>query len=524
MLSKVRALSEGTQEKQPKAAAMRGLFIRVCVQESMEQSMKSVKKNAILNGLRTILNLLFPLITFPYVSRILSVDEVGKFNFSSSIITYFLLIAALGIDKYAVREGAKYRDNRKKLSEFASEVFSVNIISTLFSYLLLFLAIFISKKLQLYFVCILICGLQIIFTTIGTEWLYTIYEEYAYITLRSIVFKVISLVLLFIFVRSEGDYLKYAGVSVFASVGSNILNYINAKKYCDIHFTLDIKWRDILKPVLIIFASNIAIQIYVSTDITMLGFFKTDYDVGIYSVSVRIYNMVASVLSAVQIVAIPRLAMYVGKNQKKEYNELLLKLTNTLMLVVIPAMVGLVLLSKDIVTVIAGSSYYNSCLSLRILCVALSFSILSSTFNRCILIPFKREKKTLYSSIISASANVLLNIVFIPLFSEIGAAITTLIAEGMMAVLNYIYSKDICKNIIFNKKTLKNVITIIFGTIGIIISCVAIKGLIHVQILRIAISVTVSVAVYIVIILALKNEIALEFLQEIKNRMFKTNL
>lgn len=205
---------------------------------------KSIKLNAVLNGFRTILNLIFPLITFPYVSRVLSVNEVGQYNFSQSIITYFMLIAALGIDKFAVREGTKYRDNREKFNKFASEVFSINIVSTVISYLLLFIYLTFSGKTSSYATCILIFSLQIFFTTIGTEWLYSIFEEYAYITVRSIAFKILSVILLFVFVRNEGDYLAYAGITVFASVGSNILNFINARKYCKIRLTFGFDWKN----------------------------------------------------------------------------------------------------------------------------------------------------------------------------------------------------------------------------------------------------------------------------------------
>lgn len=181
---------------------------------------KSLKVNAFLNGFKTFLNFLFPLITFPYISRVLSVEEIGKYNFSNSIISYFLLLAALGIDKYAIREGAKYRENKERFSSFASEIFSFNIVSTLVSYSLLFLFILFSKTLERYTVCILIFSLQIFFTTLGTEWVYSIFEEYRYITIRSILFKMISVALLFMFVRNEGDYLAYAAITVFASVGS----------------------------------------------------------------------------------------------------------------------------------------------------------------------------------------------------------------------------------------------------------------------------------------------------------------
>src|SRR5699024_5082794 len=184
-------------------------------------SKKSIKINALLNGLRSALNLIFPLITFPYVSRILSVDSMGIYNFSNTYINYFVLLAGLGVSTYAVREGAKYRDNRDKISSFASEVFTINIVSTILAYILLFCSLVIFNNLYKYITCILVFSLQLLFNTIGTEWVYNIYEDYSYITIRSIAFKIISIILLFIFVKNATNYLCYAVITVFAIVRSN---------------------------------------------------------------------------------------------------------------------------------------------------------------------------------------------------------------------------------------------------------------------------------------------------------------
>lgn len=244
---------------------------------------KSLGLNAFLNGLRSVLNLFFPLITFPYVSRVLSVPGIGIYNFSNTYINYFILIAGLGIATYAVREGAKYRENKDKINDFVSQIFSLNMIATVIAYLLLFASLIIFKNLRNYISCILIFSLQILFTTLGTEWIYTIYEDYTYITIRSIVFKMISIVLLFLLVRRPEDYLIYAAITVFSAVGSNLLNFIHARNFVHIKLTTKTNWKYHLKPILIIFASAIAVTIYVSSDTTILGLLKNDYAVGIYS-------------------------------------------------------------------------------------------------------------------------------------------------------------------------------------------------------------------------------------------------
>ena len=151
---------------------------------------KSLTINAVMSGLKTILQILFPLITFPYISNVLQVENLGKVNFANSVCGYFLLFAGLGISSYAVREGSKYVNDREKLSAFSSEMFSINMVSTGLSYLALAVAIFCSAKLRGYTELLLIMSLQILFTTIGTEWIFTIFEEYTYITVRGIVFQI----------------------------------------------------------------------------------------------------------------------------------------------------------------------------------------------------------------------------------------------------------------------------------------------------------------------------------------------
>ena len=248
---------------------------------------KSLGVNAILNGIKSLMSVLFPLITFPYVSKVLQVGNLGKYNFASSVNSYFLLLSALGISTYAIREGAKYRDNNEDMSKFASEIFTINFISMIVAYILLAVTIFTISKFRIYSVLIWIFSIEIFFNTIGTEWIYCIYEEYEYITKRSIIFQFCSMILLFILVKNPEDYYIYAGITVFATAGSNIINYFNAKKLCNIKLCLNIDWNRHLKPILVIFATTLATTIYVNSDTTILGFLTTDYNVGLYSVSVK---------------------------------------------------------------------------------------------------------------------------------------------------------------------------------------------------------------------------------------------
>ena len=477
---------------------------------------KSLKLNAVLNGLRSVLNILFPMITFPYVSRILLVKGIGIYNFSNSIVSYFLLIAALGINTYAIREGAKLRENPQKISQFASQVFTINMCSTVLAYLLLFICLIFFSRLHSYLSCILIFSLQIFFTTIGTEWIYQIYEDYSYITVRSIIFQIISLILLFIFVRGPQDYLKYAAITVFSMVGSNVLNFIHARKYCHIDLVWHFNWKVHLCPIIILFFASIANMIYVNSDITLLGLMKDNYVVGIYSVSSKVYQIVKTLISAILIVTVPRLAMLFGKHRMGEYKGILIKLSNILVLLALPASTGLFMLAREVVLIISGPKYLRSINSLKILCFAYIFSILAWILSDCVLIPAKREKYVLRSMSASAVLNIMFNVILIPFWNENAAAFSTVLAEMCMFVVNYHYAKDLVKDVFVSKTLLRTFISSIIGCVGIVVVCILCNFGFQSLIIKTIFSVILSVIIYGAILILLKNKFATSVLNRAK--------
>ena len=210
---------------------------------------KSLSLNAAMSAFKTLMNIIFPLITFPYASNVLQVENLGKVNFASSVCGYFLLFAGLGISSYAVREGSRYVNDREKLSAFASEMFSINMISTALTYAALAVTMLFWTKLHAYTDLMLVLSLQIFFTTIGTEWVFTIFEEYTYITIRgSAVSGAVHFACCLPSSRPGYDYCIYAGITVFAAVGANVLNFFRARRYCTIRLTRKIDWKKHLSP------------------------------------------------------------------------------------------------------------------------------------------------------------------------------------------------------------------------------------------------------------------------------------
>ena len=377
----------------------------------------------------------------------------------------------------------------------------------------------IFPKIHKYYLCILIFSLQIFFTTIGTEWIYQIYEDYTYITIRSIIFQIVSVILLFIFVREPQDYLNYAAITVFSAVGSNVLNFFHARQYCNIHLVFHFNWKKHLPPILILFAAGIANMIYLNSDITLLGVIKDNYIVGIYAVSSKVYNLIKTLISALLIVTIPRLAMLFGNRRMKEYKNILSKLTNTLVILALPASVGLFLLAKEVILIISGPNYLRAISSLRILCFAYIFSILAWILSDCVLIPAKREKKVLISMSSSAILNIVFNILLIPLWNENAAAISTVLAEVCMFIVNYYYAKDIVIDIFQSKKLLKSFFDSSIGCIGIVIGCILCNVIFKSILTKTIFSIIISVITYGIILVLLKNVVAIKILKAIKSKL-----
>ena len=286
--------------------------------------MNSVRKNAILNIIKQICTIVFPLITFPYATRILHTENYGMFTFASSIISYFTLIAALGINNYAVREGARIRDDKTELGDFVKRVFTINVISTLFAYALLFLLMLFWRTLDPYRDLLFVLSTAIVFTTIGTDWINVIFEDYAYITKRYIICQSIAIVFLFILVHDQEDTVWYAFISVLGSVLANIANFFYIRRKYGIKLGLSFSkktWKH-LTPILVLFANAVAVTVYIHSDTTILGVLKDDYAVGIYGVASRIYIMVKQVANAAIYVVIPRVASLISQGKDNEIKKL----------------------------------------------------------------------------------------------------------------------------------------------------------------------------------------------------------
>lgn len=476
---------------------------------------KKIGINAVLNVIKSCLSVAFPLITYPYALRVLGAEDIGKVTYGESIVSYFSLIAMLGITTYAVREGAKRKKNKVEFNKFANEVFTINIFSMTMAYVLLGITLIFTVKLHSYARLIMIQSVTIAFTTFGLDWINTVYEDFLFITIRSIVAHIITLVMLFVLVKKPSDYYAYALLAITTNGITCISNWFYCRKYVKVHITLKPNFAKHAKPILILFANTVAVSIYVNFDTTMLGWMQGDYYVGLYAVAVRVYTIVKNILVAIYAVAIPRLAFFVGNDDMEGYRKLYSKLWEGLALLLIPAVVGLIGISREVMLYMGGEEYLPAVVTLQILSVALLFAVFGGLVTSCLNVTLGREKNNLIVTVCSAGLNCLLNFAFIPVLKHNGAAITTLLAELFVVVTCLVRVPQ--KEKYFDvDKIISSVKNAVIASVAMGCYILVVKLLVLNSILRILIILPGSALLYALILLVLKEPLAIEMRDKIK--------
>lgn len=403
-----------------------------------------------MNSILTMSSFIFPLITFPYVSRILLPVGTGKISFVTSIVSYFTMIANLGIPTYGIRSCAKVRDNKEELSRIVHELFIINIITSVISYLLLFGLVILLPTLRQEKILFLVISSTILLNTMGMEWLYKALEQYTYITLRSILFKFIAIILMFVFVHTRNDYVIYGGISVFASVASNVLNFINVHRYISMRLVGNYQIKRHIKSVGVFFAMSCATTIYTNLDTVMLGFMKGSEEVGYYNAAVKIKVVLIGIVTSLGAVLLPRCSYFIEKSMIDEFKRISCKAINFVFLFATPMMVYFILFAKPCIYFLSGSAYAGAIFPMKIIMPTILLIGITNILGIQILVPLGNEIFVLYSEIAGAVVNLLFNAFFIPVYGASGAAIGTLIAEGVVFIVQYIVlRKEIYR--IFNK-------------------------------------------------------------------------
>lgn len=479
----------------------------------------SLKTNALLNAFRTLVNILFPLITFKYASEVLMADNLGKVNFSSSIISYFVLIADFGIGTYASREGAKYRSDKDSFQRFASNIFTINVYATLVSYVLLLILVANSNKIEAYKWVLGVQSITIMFTVVGATWINTIFEDFKSILFRSIFVQIFSLALLFILVRAKEDYLLYASVSVIAQSGASLLNFFYIrKKYIKLSVHHSNSIFKYIKPLWIVFCTSIATTIYAHSDITMIGIYLTDKDVALYSVAVKIYTVLKALFAALLIVEIPRLTEIYYKREYSTYRHLTIKTFNVLFTLLVPLIVLIIILGKESILFISSDEFLSAETSLLLLSIAIIVSLYATFVTTALILPQGLEKGSFYASIISSLLNIGLNAFFIPIMGIDGAALTTILSEfSVCCILTIFIIKKNKTNlsILADRSTLKNFYKILLGLAVMVFMGLFLSSTVVGFWNRCIFISFISTCVYVVTLLILKHEVMIKLIQSL---------
>lgn len=403
----------------------------------------SIGVNVIWNGILSLTSILFPIITFPYITRVLGVETNGAISFSSSVVNYFTLFATLGLSTYGVKACAQVKDDKDKLSKVTHELLMISSVAAVVVLIVLYLSLLFIPQFQNYRALMAVYSMNILLNVLGMNWMYQGIEKFKYITVRSIIFKLISIIMLFLFVKDVDDGVIYACIFVFAAGAGNILNviyshnYIKYKRYA--HY--DIKRH--MKPILFLFATALAVNIYSNLDMVMLGLFQGDYATGIYSVAVKVKTIILTLISSFSVVMMSRLS-YVEKTGNDIF-KLLKKSYKLTIFTTVPIFVYFVFLSLESIVFLSGDSFSEASIPMKILMPTIVISSVSQVIGSQYSVSVGKERNLMIAVVAGAFVNIISNVILIPKLSYNGAAIGTVIAEMTQCIIQIVLAKEMVK-------------------------------------------------------------------------------
>ncbi len=474
---------------------------------------KSLKLNFILNTTRTILNFLVPLMTFPYVSRILGPIGLGNVEFANSVVSYFVLFTGLGISVYGMREIARIRDDEELRSRTVWELSFILLFTVTVGYIIYFLLIHFIPTFNNQKLLFFIVAPTIFLTNFSFEWFYQGIENQIYITIRYIFIKLLQIACVFLLIHAPEHFYRYAIITVGLNSISTIFNIIHLRKF--IHY-VSIKnahsFRH-FKPAIIIFASTVAVNIYMHLDVTMTGFICGEEKVGLYTAANRLIRIVISLVTALSAVVVPRLENCLKKDDEESYKKYLNISLHYILILSIPCCLGIVALAPDIISIFAGRKYSDSINTIRLLSPIIILVPLANFTGMQILFPRRLEWKYTISVSIAAVANALSNTLLIPIFAQNGAALGTVVAEALGLLLQLIFARHFLYNTdLFSFNTLKYLIA---GGIMFIIVLIIPDFSEHI-VVHCIISIIIAIILYCILLIIMKEKLMVEILRRMR--------
>lgn len=403
---------------------------------------KSVKYNVLMNMILTTSSFVFPLITVPYVSRVIGPDGMGAISWAQTFVSYFSLVAVLGINSYGIREVARVRNDREKLSIVTQELMTILIISTTITYAVFLVMTFTIPKAREDEPLMLIFSASIWLTSCGINWFYQGIEQYGYITARNLMIKILGLALMFAFVHQASDYRIYAVILVIGSAGSNIFNLIRLHKYVHFHFHRRLNLRRHFKPLFNFTVSSISSGMYVQLDMLFLGFFGTNTAMGLYQLVTKIRTIGSTAVNSVGSVMLPRLSYYESQEGgHPKTARLVAKNLNFLFIAGLLFISGVIICADPIILILGGKQYLGARIALMISSVAILISPINIILTQYMI---ARSQERLYAIInfTCLIGGIGLCILLIPMLGIAGAALSNLSIEILALILNSFFLRD----------------------------------------------------------------------------------
>jgi len=394
-------------------------------------------KNYFYNLLLTLTNLLFPILSFPYVSRVLGPEGIGKVQFAFSFAQYFALVASIGIPVYGMKEIARHRNDIEGRSKVFSELIIIYLLSTVCLFVIYLSVIYAFPYFKADREMYLGASLLVLLGFSYIDWLYTGMEEFKSIALRSVLFKIIGLALLYIFIKNRNDYHDYLYIMIFSFLGNNILSFflINGK----VKFIFSgIELRRHMVPLFFILGTSLAASMYTDMDTVLLGFLSNDKIVGLYTAAVKLSKIAIPLVTSMGVILVPKIAKDFAEKNLVEVQKTLNQTFRFLVFFAVPITFGLALLAPEFIAVFSGKEFLPATNSMRLLSLLPLVIGFGHMFLYLVLIPSGKNREMFFCVLGGLAISLLLNVLLIPHFQAVGSSIANMISEIVVTLL-YVY-------------------------------------------------------------------------------------
>lgn len=475
--------------------------------------MQSLKKNFIYNAILTMSGYIFPLMVYPYVSRVLGVANIGACNFVDSIVEYFTILSMMGMNTIGIREIAKCKNDQQKLDNVFSQLFSLNTLTTITAIIILIIATNIVPKFAPYKDLLYIGVGKLFFNYMLINWFFQGLENFKYIAARTIFVKILFVISVFLFVKTETDVKLYYFLVALTWAGNGIINFIYAKKYVSFNFTLKIN-KAIIGSFFILGVYWFMNSMYTTLNVAFLGFATNDIEVGYYTTANKLLTVIMTMFTALTSVMVPRVSVALKSNDNSEAKALIRKAINALMLFAIPLIFFVFPFSQELIYLMSGKGYEGATTPLQIMTPLFFLVGYDQIIVLQTLLPMGKDKDILRNSILAASVGIISNIFLTLNFGKNGSAIVLILAE-----LSVLLSSQFCViKYLGLKIPFKLIIKHIIGFSPIIIICYVIKYFINSYVISLIVSASI-ICCYIFLAgrFILKNSI----LTNLKTPLFK---